>query len=125
MDPGGLTFINSYPIEEAAGEAAVSPPCLQLNAQLYTPQVEEACERTTQYCLLLLLIDLVETPRTETSIVVVASVASGRPRWLGTWSACLSRSMPWVQVSPSRVHARTRDFFLHQKLISGKRESAS
>ena len=24
-----------------------------------------------------------------------------RPRWLGRWSACLSRSISWVQVSPS------------------------
>ena len=26
---------------------------------------------------------------------------SRRPRWLGRWSACLSRSISWVQVSPS------------------------
>ena len=39
--------------------------------------------------------------------------SSRRPRWLGRWSACLSRSISWVQVSPS-AHAR-RDFFLQKR----------
>ena len=37
-----------------------------------------------------------------------------RPRWLGRWSACLSRSISWVQVSPS-AYAR-RGFFLDEEI---------
>ena len=48
---------------------------------------------------------------------------SRRRRWLGRLSSCLLKSIQWVQFSPS-AHTR-EDFFLHLKLISGKRESVS
>ena len=46
-----------------------------------------------------------------------------RPRWLGRLSSCLLKSISRVQFSPS-AHTR-RDFSLHKKMISGKRESVS
>ena len=46
-----------------------------------------------------------------------------RPRWLGRLSSCLLKSISRVQFSPSE-HTR-RDFSLHKKMISGKRESVS
>ena len=48
---------------------------------------------------------------------------SRRPRWLGRLSSCPLKSISRVHVSPS-AHTG-RDFFLHKKLISGKRESVS
>ena len=48
---------------------------------------------------------------------------SRRPRWLGRLSSCLARSISRVQLSPG-AHTR-RDFFLHKKTMSGKRESVS
>ena len=56
-----------------------------------------------------------------TSIFIVR--VGRRPRWLGRLSSCLLKSISWIQFSPS-AHTR-RDFFLHKKLISGKRESVS
>ena len=46
-----------------------------------------------------------------------------RPRWLGRLCSCIPKSISRAQFAPS-AHTR-RDFFLHQKLISGKRESVS
>ena len=48
---------------------------------------------------------------------------SRRPRWLGRLSSCLARSISRVQLSSS-AHTR-RELFLHEKIISGKRESVS
>ena len=55
---------------------------------------------------------------------IFATVEHSRhPRWLGRWLACLSRSIWWVQVSPS---ACSQGFFSHKKkMIIGKRESVS
>ena len=46
-----------------------------------------------------------------------------RPRWLGMLSSCLLKSISRVQFSPS-AHI-CRYFFVHEKMISGKRESVS
>ena len=46
------------------------------------------------------------------------------PRWLGRWSACLSRSISWVQVSPGAC-SYIGAYYCTRKNIDGKRESAS
>ena len=64
-------------------------------------------------------------PFTSTNIPLFSrSISySWRPRWLGRLSSCLLKSTSRVQFSPS-AHTRM-DFFLRQKLTSGKRESVS
>ena len=56
-------------------------------------------------------------------ITKIILIISRRPRWLSRLSSCLLKSIERVQFSPS-AHTR-RDFFLHKKMISGKRESVS
>ena len=59
----------------------------------------------------------------RTSILSFYNRYARRPRWLGKLSSCLLKSNSWVQFSPG-AHTR-KDFFLHIKMISGKRESVS